>query len=141
MRMAHTLKGSAGVIGAIALAEVSGRIERRLRRVDDRSAGCPAASDLLAELERGLADTCAAIDSLPKVGPVKGASSGDPQAVWPRLSDLLARHDTEALAIWESSQATLLTALGDRGAEFDASLRRFDFARAAEVLGDLPSQH
>ena len=125
MRLAHTLKGLAGNIGADALFAAAQRLERTLQD----EPGCRP-DDLLAEAEAGLVELIAEIDrAMPRHPAASMPSAGhhlDVAAVSPLLRELallLADDDAAAIARLEP-----LTTVFANSAQAD------DFRRIAEAI-------
>ncbi len=66
LRMAHTIKGNAGIIGAAGLQQAARRLEEALKAADDQQR-----DEALALFEQELGLVLAAADSLPDVAPPK----------------------------------------------------------------------
>lgn len=66
VRMAHTIKGNAGIIGAAGLQQAARQLEELLQAGEDQQR-----DEALALFERELGRVLAAVDSLPDVAPPK----------------------------------------------------------------------
>ena len=135
-RLAHTLKGLAAQIGALALREQAAQLEAALR------AGTPDPATLLAgighELPR-LSDAIAA--RLPQALVQVTGTRFDPtqwQALRTRLLELLRQDDTACVALLEQQQALARTALGPDFRVFAHAVADFDFATALALLEAKP---
>ncbi|MFZ4554345.1 MAG: response regulator [Burkholderiales bacterium] len=139
VRAAHTLKGSAGSIGASILQTLAGTLETRL------ATDVPQTGEL-DELAASLRSVVDAIESAlgeapsPAVSEVETPSAAappDPQ-VLTQLETLLASDDTAAITVIETHAAALRTHLGD--ARFTAlrnAIDQYDFdAALAAYRGD-----
>ncbi|MBJ7899037.1 MAG: response regulator [Cyanobacteria bacterium RI_101] len=126
-RLAHTLKGVAGNIGATALQEAARRLETAIRE---------GAADLALPLE----ETTQALEPLlqslaarlppPETGPAPVVDRARLEALCQRLSQLLAEDDSEAADLWREN-ADLLRSAFPR--EFEAvanAINEFDFEAA-----------
>jgi len=132
VRTAHTLKGSAGSIGASTLQTLAGTLETRL------ATDVPQTGEL-DELAASLRSVIDAIESAlgeapsPAVSEVETPSAAappDPQ-VLTQLETLLASDDTAAITVIETHAAALRTHLGD--ARFTAlrnAIDQYDFDAA-----------
>ena len=140
-RVAHTLKGVAGSIGATALQQSADQLEQALR--DQLPA--PAVVDRLASTQALLLPIVDALrrqlasDSGPEVqGAALHAGSGvarplDP-ALHRQLAQMLAEDDAEAAELIGSHRPALQAALQDRFAAFDTAIANYDFDAALKLL-------
>jgi HPt (histidine-containing phosphotransfer) domain-containing protein len=137
-RLAHTLKGAAGVIGATAVYGQAALLEAALRTAR------PTPPDTLDTLDHALAAVTHVIGRLPARGASDAGRAAAPaRAPQPeqallvaQLADLLDRGDSAALELLEQSAGALKAALGEPG--FDAVARAaedFDFEAALAALG------
>ena len=150
-RLAHTLKGIAGTIGAERLAAAAQRLEFAIG--DAVEAG---------ELAAGLAALGAALEpligALRRALPPPAAPAAAPAAAAPGRLDredaaamsrqfarLLADSDVAAIAFLTRNSADLQQALGKHFGEIEAATQSFDFAAALGVLrgaaGDLETAY
>ncbi len=133
-RIAHSLKGVAGNIGAVALQSVAGELEALLHG----SSGAPS-EDLMAGVEERLAETLETIDNALGAGAEKPASGGAADA--PRMSELLETLRGQIENFDATAGETCETLLGlARGTETEAhfqeiakALDSYDFDRAREL--------
>lgn len=139
-RLAHTLKGSAGMIGAHRLHAQASALEQRLR-----VAGADAASEL-DQVEHALRDVLLAVQRLLDGQPVMGAR-GDSlttpavnvppasAALLEQLAVLLDTGDGAALDLLAQSAPALKAALGAAGfSEVMLAANAFDFEAALAAL-------
>ncbi|MGZ8341884.1 MAG: Hpt domain-containing protein [Telluria sp.] len=134
-RIAHTLKGAAGMIGARRLHRHAAALETSLRT------GAGAEMACLDELSAALADVLRVIDGMlddtPSAPPRAFSSCtpiGDP-ALLTQLLDLLADGDGAAIDLLEEFEASLRAILGDaRFGEVEAAANEFDYERALAIL-------
>jgi HPt (histidine-containing phosphotransfer) domain-containing protein len=137
-RLAHTLKGAAGMIGATAVYGQAALLEAALRT------GRPTPPDALATLDDALAAVTQVIGLVPaRGGSDAGRAAAAARAPQPeqallvaQLAHLLDRGDCAALDLLERSAGALKAALGESG--FDAAARAaedFDFEAALAALG------
>jgi HPt (histidine-containing phosphotransfer) domain-containing protein len=135
-RLAHTLKGASGQIGATAVYRQAVLLEAELR-----TAGQPQPT-LLDTLDHALAAVARAIAGLPAHGEAHGGRPAAPARAQParalllaQLEDYLGRGDGAALDLLEQSERSLKAALGEQG--FDAVARAahdFDFEAALAAI-------
>ncbi|MBP8773234.1 MAG: Hpt domain-containing protein, partial [Aeromonadaceae bacterium] len=132
-RLAHTLKGVAGNIGASALQEQAATLERAIReQVDTRQ--------LLDELEPALARLChqlaEALDTEPAEQPSHDNAGTDIRPVLERLAQLLGEDDSEALDVLDEHQSQLQQSSSERLRQLDEAIRNFEFEQALEIVTD-----
>jgi CheY-like chemotaxis protein len=139
-RVLHQLKGFAGTVGNVPLAEMASQLETELKRTSRLS---DAANDLTrietlvvagnAELERFLRDFEAARASL-EGAHEPGAAPSREEIV--NLSTLLRERNLSALELYRKLAPALKATLpAERNAVLVAAMDGFDFAAAATVLG------
>ena len=131
----HKLRGAAGLVDALALHRHAGVVENALRD------GQPAQSlqapwrELQASLRRL---RLAAGAWLSQAGAAAPGDSAEPPAsdeALRRLHELLARHDLDALSLFDTQGAALRRRLGEaRASELENHIGALDFAAAAELL-------
>jgi HPt (histidine-containing phosphotransfer) domain-containing protein len=135
-RLAHTLKGAAGMVSAHALHRDAGVLEQALRKGDSATAPAldaagAALADLLPAIDRMLGGQVAQAVQAPPTSP---ALAGD-HALVAQLADLLANGDGAAVDLLEQSGAGLAAALGHaRFCEVALAANEFDFEGALEAL-------
>ncbi|TWB30835.1 signal transduction histidine kinase [Nitrospirillum bahiense] len=134
-RLAHTLKGVAGTIGAGEVQRAAAAVEAALRSgaAPERTVSIltPLLEDVAAGIERWLAQDAPAPapPASPDADPARAA------ALLARLRDLLADNDPEAEELVESNLHLLRTALpAPRADDFIQSVRGFDFSRALDLM-------
>ena len=130
-RQLHTLRGTAGNIGAMALMQSAEALETAIR------AGQPAVGPLLDALDAQLAAVMAAVAPWLESAPADAADRPDTPpldaAQLEALRVALARHDLEALDLFSALQPTLAMTLGEPAAQALAAAiqaLRFDVALA-----------
>ena len=137
-RIAHTLKGAAGMIEANRLRELALEVELAMK------AGGAAPLALIAALDEELARVLAEVDALlaapdtqtsaptPAPAPASLPTARDDLA---RLRDMLDLGDGRAPDLAAQLRPRLLASMGSENvAAFDAALRRFDFENALALL-------
>ncbi len=132
-RLAHTLKGVAGNIGAGAVQSAASQLEAAVKAGRDRS-----------ELTRCLQEVVSPLNHL--LGLLEQAVSEEPQRsgaavdekrlgqILERLSELLEENDAEALGYFQAHQEILKTALPEYFAGLETAIHDFDFDTSLDVL-------
>jgi two-component system, sensor histidine kinase and response regulator len=132
-RLAHTLKGVAGNIGASALQTQAAALEQAIREQTE-------SSQQLSELEPALARLChqltAALDTGRKVDTEDNAIHIDIHPILDRLAHLLAEDDSEALDVLDEHQSQLQQSAPERLRKLDEAIRNFEFEQALEIVAD-----
>jgi len=133
-RLAHTLKGIAGNVGACGLQTQAAAAEAAIKAGGDAKAELAALEPPLLEMtgrvERAMAPRAEA------AGPVVG----DAGAVIGQLRALLADSDAEAEELVVANLALLRSALGDRADRIARHVGDFDFDKALALLDDKPAE-
>ena len=134
-RIAHTLKGASGMIGARPLHQQASALERAIRTASG------AEKDELEALGPGLQAVLNAIDVLLSGSPAASAPPAPVRALpqdaelLAQLVDLLASGDGAAVDLLEESAASLTAILGaQRLHEVAAEANEFDFEGALRAL-------
>jgi PAS domain S-box-containing protein len=136
-RVAHTLKGVAGNVGADGLHALAGQLEMSLENV-------PVHNEVLVsclvqcrtELDRLMLEL---IEVIPAVSAVESGGTIDAKSIAPairRLRDLLSEDDPAAGEFLQSQIGVLQSALGEDFASIDAAIRGYDFSLALKALRD-----
>lgn len=135
-RLAHTLKGSAGMIGAHLLHARAASLEQRLR-ID----GAPGDTGELALLEQALRDVLLAVerllDGVPTARPSLAAAprAAGAGALLAQLAALLDAGDGAALDLLEQAAPTIKAAIGAVAfSEVMLAANAFDFETALASL-------
>ncbi|WJN61738.1 response regulator [Pseudomonas sp. SO81] len=139
-RLAHSLRGTAGNIGARGVAQAAAELERACQAGESA-----ALAGFAAQVQRLLAPTLAA---LARLGGAGQETSGEALQEGPelrrqlsRLKQLLAESDTAAMgALVELRRQSLDPALAKRLALVAQQVELFDFDRALELLQDGETQ-
>lgn len=131
-RIAHTLKGAAGMIEANRLRRLALDVELALK------VGGAAPLALIAALDEELARVLAEVDVLlaaPETPAQVQANSPAARDDLARLRDMLDIGDGRAPDLAAQLRPRLLAGMGsEKVAAFDAALRRFDFENALALL-------
>ena len=139
-RLAHTLKGTAGTIGAATLQGDAAALEtalreRQAREVIEALMVAPAAE--LAALVEALAAWLAPVAAVPEtLGEPAGVDAARLKAEVGRLAQLLGESDSEASDLWEAEGALFRAAFPDHWRKIEASLSRYDFETALGALSE-----
>lgn len=132
-RLAHTLKGVAGNIGASTLQAQAATLEQAIReQVDTRQ--------LLDDLEPALIRLCHqltdALETEPAEQPPHDNTGTDIRPVLERLAQLLAEDDSEALDVLDEHHSQLQQSSSERLQQLDEAIRNFEFEQALEIVTD-----
>ncbi|WP_051341598.1 hybrid sensor histidine kinase/response regulator [Azospirillum halopraeferens] len=136
-RLAHGVRGTAGTVGAVAVADAAARLETALRRRDTA-----AVPERLADLEAALAPAVAAAAGLGRPAPAAASApaGGGGQPAGPLLEALAAALRAGSLAA-PRHLAALRGALAGRHADrldaVAAAVDALDFAAAQTALAGL----
>lgn len=136
-RLAHTLKGTAGMISAHALHRHAAALEQALRHGGHGGHAADAALDAVAA---ALAAVLAAIYQMqggqaPPAGPPQSAAAAPDHLLAARLAALLDSGDGAALDLLEQSGARLAATLGQaRFVAVALAVNAFDFEGALAAL-------
>lgn len=142
-RLAHNLKGAAGLIGATAVYRQAALLEAALRTACLPDSHLPDLPQRLDPLDHALAALAGVIAPLlapseAHAGPAKApprAPQPAPALLLAQLEDFLDRGNGAALDLLEQAEGALKAALGEQG--FDAmagAAREFDFEAALAAL-------
>ncbi|MBV8658737.1 MAG: response regulator [Burkholderiales bacterium] len=133
-RAMHTLKGTAGTIGAMPLADAAAKAESALTGEGSEE----AILAMFPVIEGEAAALIAALQAaLPAEAQHEAADDVDwvaVRAVVARLDALLADDDADAIELFESSTAQLKAALGDRFAPLERALNNYILVDALTAL-------
>lgn len=137
-RLAHSLKGAAGMIGAHHLQERAAQLEQAIRTDGENQ------RELLASLTPEFQRVLLLLDVLLEGSPPPGMPVQVPSrplmedaALLSHLMELLAHGDGAAIDLLEESGASLRVILGDTTLQrVSEAIHEFDFDEALEVLGE-----
>ncbi|MBK8640568.1 MAG: Hpt domain-containing protein [Chromatiaceae bacterium] len=134
-RLAHTLKGVSGAIGAITVQGLAATLEQALRQ----RAGWAGVDPLLVQTGAALAELIAALQAASLTEPALAVAAVDPAAlasILKRLEVLLRDDDTEAVDYLADHRQTLAGALPEASfAALVQAVANYDFAEALRRLG------
>jgi len=137
-RLAHTLKGVAGNLGASAMQESAAQLERALSQ---QVAG-PVLAEALRDTTDELAHLCAGLRATPGLMPAAQQGVGfrpNPEQTQAallaldKIKTLLQADDAGAVEVWEAHAATLRTLLV-RAVAVEEAINGFDFEAALGLL-------
>lgn len=130
-RLAHSLKGAAGTLGATRLHRLASEINRDLLEPSDPG----QAGERIAECERELAQLAAQVRALPSLA--EAAHPIDPTqalAAAQRLEALLADDDIQAGTALREAGPVLRAAYGPGIEEIERLVGNYDYQPALEAL-------
>ena len=132
-RLAHTLKGVAGNIGASGLQTQAATLEQAIReRIDT--------SQLLQDLEPALVRLChqlaQALETNPAEQKENDGITTDIHPILDRLAQLLGEDDSEALDVLDEQQSQLRQSSPERLRQLDEAIRNFEFEQALKIVAD-----
>ena len=132
-RLAHSLKGVSGMIGAFGVQGLAAELEIAIR--DDLDA--VTVDTRLAALVAAQSATVAAIRALPVEAPAGAESVPDKQAfaaLMARIEPLLNEGDVAVLRLARESAGMLAAGLGADAQRFERALSDYDFPEALAIL-------
>ncbi|WP_326543235.1 hybrid sensor histidine kinase/response regulator [Pseudorhodoferax sp.] len=138
-RLAHTLKGLAGNLGATPLQTHAGALEAAIRAAPPRVAFGAALADTRAVFDALLQALQAWWSASAADAPSVAAAAPDPaavDAVLRRLQQSLSDNDASALEIVQQHAALLRASLGERYERVVQCIEQFDFEDAQQALAD-----
>jgi len=131
-RVAHSLKGAAGTLGLIDIADIATRLDACLKHEQAIEPQREDIRAMSAELGAAWAALAAALPA-----PAHAAAPVDPgmlREVLDGLERMLDRSEMAAQAQFERNAQALRAALGDAYPELERQIKRFDFGPALETL-------
>jgi len=132
-RLAHTLKGVAGNIGASELQSAADKLETACREKQARS----NLDELLALLTPLLNDIITGLEAQLPANETAQTAQFDPErlkTVSRQLARLLDEDDSEAAELLEKNSALLKTAYSKHYRDIESNVHNFDFEAALEAL-------
>jgi two-component system sensor histidine kinase/response regulator len=136
-RLAHTLKGLSGSLGADALVEEAGSLESMVRAAASTSELSAQLDHMVRTMDAILSVVLPSTSTRPDATNAAGVRvEGAPfdRAV-SRLRTLLKNSDAEALDVFAEHRAALQSAFAERFDEMDAAARAFDLDALLDSLG------
>jgi two-component system sensor histidine kinase/response regulator len=136
-RLAHTLNGVAGTIGAVQIQALSAGLEQKIKGGAERAALDAALAPLAAALSALIARLDArAAPSLPAAAEVDQALL---EQTLNELSKLLLASESEVVPLFESGAPLLKAAFPERFAPLSAAISAYDFEAAHRLLTEAAS--
>ena len=135
-RLAHTLKGMAGNLGANTLAAAAGALETLLGQTPDAAGIAPQVAAVCAQMDAlldALGEALPAMDVASPAAPV-AVDQTRLASVVSQIQRLLAEGDADAIELIETEAALLKAAFPAHFAAVDAAAKAFDFDVAANAL-------
>jgi two-component system, sensor histidine kinase and response regulator len=142
-RLAHGLKGVAGTLGLLSVAEYSAQIEALLKDVAEAPDELALAA-LMGQVAKSLGTLQRALGEDSPADPGAASDGADPDTLGPllrELASLLATADTRAVAAWDENLPLLRSGLGAHFSHIARKIHAFEFEQALETLrGCVPMQ-
>ncbi len=135
-RLAHTLKGVAGSIGAPGLQKLAGELEKAIRAPEPEQE-IEARRLELSEALTGFVDRLRVALGPDASEPEAPSAPFDPEAsraAAHKLLDLLAQFDPGAVGFLEENRALLQPLLAQEWAQLDTHVQNYAFAEAEELV-------
>jgi len=136
VRVAHTMKGTAGTLGAEQLAAMARHLEEKLRAKAQVSS-----ADVQAELAAVQLELAAlsAVLSASHAASAEGMllSPEVMRSVFSELNSLLKQNNATAITLFEENQSSLEALLGEQGEKLGLLIKKFDFVAAQALLQKL----
>ncbi len=136
-RLAHTLKGLAGTVGASPLQAAAAQLEQVIQQAaslaEQRAALATTAQlldDLLPRLDAALSGVAATRSPPPPPPP----PAVDVHAACDRLAELLEEGSADAVELWDSHAVALTALMPDAAPQIVAALADYDFDAALQAL-------
>jgi two-component system sensor histidine kinase/response regulator len=133
MRLAHTLKGVSGNIGAVNLQKLAEQLELAIKEKMPREQIDGRLDMLIEPLENLIAQLEQKLPALP-AAPSVAFRHAELQSVYVRLESLLLDDDSEATEVWESNSNMFNTAFPAEYHKIDDCIRSFNFEAALIAL-------
>jgi two-component system sensor histidine kinase/response regulator len=132
-RVAHTVKGVSGNIGAVAAQEAAARLEAAVRAGDETEAQIAALDEALAAAIRAIRESREPGEAMdaPDIATI---DVSDALPVLKRLAELLVAADGAAGDYCGDNRALLRAALGDGAVVVERAVNDFDFDVALDAL-------
>ncbi len=131
-RLAHTLRGVAGNIGASALQQAATEVELALRASHSPASVQALLPPLHAQLAALVDALQAVLEPLEPAPPPASSTALD--NLYRQLHALLQDADSDSVALFEQHQVALKTALGPAYPDVDRAIRCYDFEEALQHL-------
>ena len=141
-RLAHTLKGTAGTIGAMVIREKAAQIEQSIRQEIPVNQWNALLSETEAELDRMIHALQKALP--PEISAALPASDIDwtkVKEVVMKLESLLKENDAEAIDVFEESAPLLTVAFGPEATPIENALKNYRLKDALTALDTAKAAH
>ncbi|MFA4968972.1 MAG: PAS domain S-box protein [Sulfuritalea sp.] len=139
-RIAHTLKGSSGNLGATTVQRMAAELEAALKQGEDAAQIEALVAAAEAELQTLTTAILAALPEEPAAAPVE-ADWAVVRRVLDELEPLLAASSMHANDLFEENAAQLEAALGQRGVSLALRIRGFLYPEALETIREARAEH
>jgi two-component system, sensor histidine kinase and response regulator len=145
-RLAHTLKGVAGTVGATALQEQAQSLEAVIKAVASTDIIEEALAQVVSHLRLLIEGIQASLDEAPRAAPFDIVSQVSIDSVKLRrvcqdLARLLREQDASASAMLHTHAAMLRAAFQTDYTNLETGVRNFDFEAALQALGAAAKRH
>jgi len=142
-RAAHSLKGSAGSIGAMRVASAAAALERAIRDTapaDTIEAGITTLAAELAQIIPAIEATLAATSPAP-AAPAPPADLQEVRRVGSELSRLLSEDDMQSATLWRTHGNLLASLQPDAARQIGDAIENFEFESAHHMVDELIARH
>jgi len=139
-RIAHTLKGAAGNLGATGVQKLAAELEAALKQGGDAARVEPLAAAAEAALRQLAAAILAALPGQAAATPVV-VDWTELRRVLDKLEPLLVASSMEANDLMEENAASIRAALGPLGATLEQRIKGFLYREALEAIGQARAEH
>jgi HPt (histidine-containing phosphotransfer) domain-containing protein len=144
-RLAHTIKGVSGNLGAAAVQEAAASLEGAIRHGDGSPHGTGALLDALASaLKSTVAELETLVESRPAERPAMPPADVDParlKSIVERLEEMITESDGDTLDYLESVMRDLSSAFTPEDvAGLEKAVQGFDFEEAQNLLRKMASR-
>ena len=133
MRLAHTLKGVSGNIGATNLQHLAEKLEIAIKERSPRKEVDDRVNQLVGPLEHIIAELEQQLTHTLQTATIK-IHQETLQTVYAQLEKLLADDDSEAADVWEENATLFSAAFPNQYHKIDESIRSFNFETALLAL-------
>lgn len=145
-RLAHTLKGVAGTVGATALQGQAQSLEAAITAAASANIIEEAMVQVVSQLQTLIEGIQASLDEAPRAAPFDAVSQVSVDSVKLRqvcqdLARLLREQDACASAMLHTHAVMLRAAFQNDYTTLETGVRNFDFEAALQTLGSLSERH
>jgi PAS domain S-box-containing protein len=135
-RLMHTLKGTAGTLGALKVQDIATRLDTALKAQRRGNGLGPTHADMDA-LKREMMALAAALPNPPALAPTQAPTPADPEGlrrVLHELETLLTQSDTAAITLYQANASPLNAAWGSASTKLAHQILHFEFEAARDQL-------